>query len=166
MRSGCFENVAVILFFQGKFLPAMKNRFLHYAYHIFGWVLFLSLIVTFVFRKADRSIDISGIFSIQFLVFCMVYIFLFYANTFLFIPKLYLHKKYLYYFANKLSHKVAIKYFTDSLTLVETIGDHLLLVAGDKKEQSDNNSSQHIEDTFLLKLIPGLSIFSYPQIGS
>ncbi len=60
---------------------------------------------------------------------------------------------------NKAVHKVAITYITDALTLVDTIGEYLLLAAGDRFK---NESTEPVE-TFLLKMQDGLSITSYSE---
>ncbi len=57
---------------------------------------------------------------------------------------------------DKTVHKVAIIYFTDTLTLFEIIGDYILLGV-DKL----NNVSDEPVETFLLKMHPNLSIVNY-----
>ncbi len=58
---------------------------------------------------------------------------------------------------NKSAHKVAIIYFTDTLTLFEIIGDYMLLGVGDNL----NNVSDEPVETFLLKMQLNLSIVNY-----
>jgi len=58
---------------------------------------------------------------------------------------------------NKSRHKIAITYITDTLTLIDIIGEFMLLTAGD---QFKNESTNAVE-TFLLKMQDGLAITSY-----
>lgn len=58
---------------------------------------------------------------------------------------------------DKFSHKLAIHYITGTLTLLESFGDNLLLAYGDKTAQL----TEGIEDSFILKLMPGVSVISY-----
>jgi hypothetical protein len=55
------------------------------------------------------------------------------------------------------SHKIAVHYITETLTLLETFGDKLLLSYGDRNKQL----SESIEDAFILALKPNISIGSY-----
>ena len=56
---------------------------------------------------------------------------------------------------DKSKHQFAIHYISDSLTLVDSFGDSLLLAYGDKRNEPI------IEETFILKLQQNLSITSY-----
>lgn len=56
---------------------------------------------------------------------------------------------------NRLTHKVALTYYTSTFTMLETIQDNLLLKEG------NYNPLDGPVDTILLKLVPGLSISSY-----
>jgi len=58
---------------------------------------------------------------------------------------------------SKSRHKIAITYITDTLTLIDIIGEFMLLTAGD---QFKNESTNAVE-TFLLKMQDGLAITSY-----
>jgi hypothetical protein len=59
---------------------------------------------------------------------------------------------------NKTKHKVSVTYTTDTLLLLDCVGDHLLLsFAGPSK------ANEELE-TFLLKLAPNLSINSYRSL--
>lgn len=60
---------------------------------------------------------------------------------------------------DKATHKVAIIYTTEQLTLLDNAGDHLLLAYGDKVD-----TYSLVEDTFLLKLQPGISIVNYKSL--
>lgn len=61
---------------------------------------------------------------------------------------------------NKSAHKVAITYTTDILTLLDNAGEYLLLASGDQSE----NASKHAVETFLLRIVPNLSIVEYQEI--
>lgn len=65
---------------------------------------------------------------------------------------------------NKSAHKVAIHYITDTMTLLNSFGENLLLVYGDKSSELSVNPKQVIEDTFLMKLNSDVSITSYLQL--
>jgi hypothetical protein len=54
-------------------------------------------------------------------------------------------------------HKVAINYQTETLTLIDFMGDHLLLT-------KDAFESSEPSETFVIKMQPGLSIMSYQEI--
>lgn len=56
---------------------------------------------------------------------------------------------------SRAAHKVALTYYTGTFTLLETIGDNLLL-----KEGAYNPLLGSV-DTIFLKLVPGLAISSY-----
>jgi len=59
----------------------------------------------------------------------------------------------------KVSHKVAITYETNTLTLFATVGDYLVLATGDRLKESDELPV----DTFLLKIQPNMSIASWQR---
>jgi two-component system LytT family sensor kinase len=67
--------------------------------HVAGWFLFFSLILAFSFSSPGDGITITRIPAAPFLIFCFTFLFLFYLNNDILIPKLYLHQKYLPYFA-------------------------------------------------------------------
>lgn len=60
------------------------------------------------------------------------------------------------------AHKVAIIYFTDTLTWFGNIGDTLLLAEGDAAQGPDNQPIS----TFQLKTDDRLSIFNYAELSS
>ncbi|MFT3909434.1 MAG: hypothetical protein QM737_08425 [Ferruginibacter sp.] len=60
---------------------------------------------------------------------------------------------------NKLLHKVAITYYSDSLVLFEIIGDCILLAPADKVIESENESVE----TFMVKMQHGLSVSHYKE---
>ena len=60
---------------------------------------------------------------------------------------------------NKSAHRVAINYYTDTITVIETMGEYMLLANGDRSESFDD-----IPDTFVLKMQDGLSITKYKQL--
>ena len=66
--------------------------------------------------------------------------------------------------SDKAVHKVALHYFTGTITLLDSLGEYLLLAPGDKTKEL--TGSEIIEDTFLLKLVPGISISSYQDVVS
>ncbi|MOA19426.1 hypothetical protein D3C78_1398070 [compost metagenome] len=57
-------------------------------------------------------------------------------------------------FNQRNKHKIALHYTTDTLTLIDTIGDYLLL-------SSETEITNNPISTFMLKLQPNLSITSY-----
>jgi two-component system, LytTR family, sensor kinase len=76
-----------------------QNKLTLVIAHAAGWILFFSLLLGFLYNSRNAP-DISAIiFSWVFLVFCIVYLFLFYFNTYFLIPQFYLKKKYVIYFA-------------------------------------------------------------------
>ena len=66
--------------------------------HIAGWLLFFSLIIGFIGSNSRDEIRIKQFLSIPYLLFFSLYIFIFYFNSELLIPALYLQRKYFYYF--------------------------------------------------------------------
>jgi len=60
-------------------------------------------------------------------------------------------------------HKVAITYMTDIMTLIDNIGDYLVLAYGNKAESILSWQTEVI-DTFLLKVVPGLSVCNYSAV--
>jgi len=60
---------------------------------------------------------------------------------------------------NKAAHKVAITYISDTVTLVDTVSEYLLLAVGDPFK---NEPIEPVE-TFLVKMQDGLSIISYAE---
>jgi len=62
---------------------------------------------------------------------------------------------------DKTAHKVAITYFTEAFVLCRDMGEYLLL----GKEDPPLSGTQSVFETFLLKIQPGLGIFSYAEVG-
>lgn len=60
---------------------------------------------------------------------------------------------------NKALHKLAVNYYTGTVTVLETLGEYMLLAMGDMSESLDN-----IADTFVLKMQDGLSITRFRQL--
>ena len=60
---------------------------------------------------------------------------------------------------NRSRHTIAINYYTDIITVIETLGKYMLLAAGDR---SDNLTD--IPDCFVLKMQEGLSITKFQQL--
>jgi hypothetical protein len=76
----------------------MKQKFTPVVAHVAAWLLFFSLVLGFAIRMPNSAGDTtSRVFSLPFLIFSSVFLFLFYANYFLLFPKLYLRKKYFLY---------------------------------------------------------------------
>jgi hypothetical protein len=61
---------------------------------------------------------------------------------------------------NKESHRVGITYFTDKHILIDNIGDYLLLATNNTMEKN----AEEMTETFLLKIIPNLSICSFVRL--
>ncbi|HKB45633.1 MAG TPA: hypothetical protein VKC90_14645 [Chitinophagaceae bacterium] len=64
--------------------------------------------------------------------------------------------------ADKALHKVAITYITDTITLIDSFGEYLLLSLGDQIHPAGN---QELE-TFILGMQDNLSIINYKEIVS
>lgn len=60
--------------------------------------------------------------------------------------------------ADKSLHKVQISYITGGLTLLSTIGDHLVIATGDQTKNTGPIT------TFTIKLTPGLSVYEYQEV--
>ncbi len=56
-------------------------------------------------------------------------------------------------------HTVAVIYFTDTITVVDTLGEYMLLALGDQSENIND-----ISETFVLKMQDGLSITKFQQL--
>lgn len=61
--------------------------------------------------------------------------------------------------SNKLLHKVAITYYSDTLVLLEIIGDCILLAPADKLMEAENETVE----TFMIKMQDGFSISHYKE---
>ncbi len=61
---------------------------------------------------------------------------------------------------NKKLHKVAIIYFTKSLTVFDNVGDYLILATGDQTASDSKDACE----TILLKLLPNISIVNYSEV--
>lgn len=66
--------------------------------HLAGWLLFISLILGFAISGPADGQLWELLLSPPFLLFIFVYMFLFYINSYVFIPALYLKKNYTIYF--------------------------------------------------------------------
>jgi hypothetical protein len=73
------------------------NRATPFIAHFAAWVFFFSLVLGFLYGSPGREQPSAVIFSWSFLIFGLVYLALFYINTYLLIPYLYLEKKYFAY---------------------------------------------------------------------
>ena len=65
--------------------------------HMAGWLFFFSLMFGFLYRTPEANNPLHIIFSWSFIAFCIIFLFLFYFNTYVLIPKLYLEKKFVAY---------------------------------------------------------------------
>jgi len=65
---------------------------------LIGWLLFFSLIIAFSYNSPGGENVMQKIFSPWYLLFYITFIFLFYLNANLLMPKLYLQKKHFLYF--------------------------------------------------------------------
>lgn len=68
------------------------------AGHVIVWLLFFTLILS-VSVSMGAATFTQQLFSSNFYIFCIVYLFVFYFNSQVLFPYLYLQKKYLFYFA-------------------------------------------------------------------
>ncbi|HTQ64790.1 MAG TPA: sensor histidine kinase [Puia sp.] len=66
--------------------------------HIIGWIIFLSLPLLFLNGNSTNENKFQILFSANYFLFCIAYIFLFYFNTYFLIPQFYLQKKFFIYF--------------------------------------------------------------------
>lgn len=77
----------------------MRTKLINILGHVAGWLLFSSLIIGFFTRSPEGRDHAVSILSGPFLVFFSAFFFLFYFNTQVLIPLLYLQKRYALYFA-------------------------------------------------------------------
>ncbi|MGB8194567.1 MAG: sensor histidine kinase [Chitinophagaceae bacterium] len=75
----------------------MQSRPSTILFHVLGWLLLFSLIAAFVYNEPESGGITSQVLSPNFLLFCSLFVVLFYLNTHLLIPELYLKKKFLLY---------------------------------------------------------------------
>jgi len=79
-------------------LCMLYSKLARIGFHLIGWLLFFSLIIAFSYNFPGGENVMQKIFSPWYLVFYGTFIFLFYLNTNLLMPKLYLEKKHFLYF--------------------------------------------------------------------
>ncbi len=79
-------------------LSMVSSRTMRLLLHVAGWILFFGLMIAFTASANGGENFAARIFQPQYLFFYGVYIFLFYLNTELLIPDLYVKKHYFYYF--------------------------------------------------------------------
>jgi two-component system, LytTR family, sensor kinase len=78
----------------------MKTRLINIFSHVAGWLFFFSLILVFFSNSSDQGKTVlATIGAAPFLIFSLVYLSFFYCNYFLFVPQLFLTRKYLIYFS-------------------------------------------------------------------
>jgi hypothetical protein len=75
-----------------------SSRSLRLILHIAGWILFFGLMVAFTASAPGASQGLHRIFTQPFLLFLGVYLFLFYLNAEILIPRFYLQKQHFVYF--------------------------------------------------------------------
>jgi two-component system LytT family sensor kinase len=73
------------------------SKFTRIVFHLIGWLLFFSLIIGFTYNSPGGENVFQQLLAPHYLVFYFTYIFLFYLNTNLLMPRLWLEKKYIYY---------------------------------------------------------------------
>jgi two-component system LytT family sensor kinase len=77
----------------------MKNKLTTFLTHAAGWILFLSLPVLFVAGQQGNGSLISVLSHQATWLFFLTYIIIFYVNTYLLLPYLYLKKRFVLYVA-------------------------------------------------------------------
>ncbi|MBL7739703.1 MAG: sensor histidine kinase [Chitinophagaceae bacterium] len=90
---------ATVYLYVSSFAVVKQNKLTPIIPHVAGWVFFFSLVLGFVYRSPSIDSPFGIILSFPFLVFCLIFIFLFYFNTYVLIPRLYLERKYVIYAA-------------------------------------------------------------------
>lgn len=75
----------------------MRKKLTIIAVHAAAWIFFLSLVLSFLLHGPEQTDLSSQLLSGSFLLFCFVFLFIFYVNSFVLIPQLYLRKKFLLY---------------------------------------------------------------------
>ncbi len=75
----------------------MKQKLTPVVAHVAAWLLLFSLVLGFAIRMPNSGDTASRVFSLPFLLFSTIFLFLFYINYFLLFPKLYLRKKHFLY---------------------------------------------------------------------
>lgn len=61
-------------------------------------------------------------------------------------------------------HKVKITYITETITALDHVEDYMLLAYGNKSTELSGMSDKCIEDTFMLQIVPRLSVYCYMAI--
>src|SRR5258706_1605201 len=74
-----------------------QNKFTPIIAHAAGWIFFFSLVLGFLYNSTEIESPFTIVFSFAFFVFGAAYLFLFYLNTYVLIPNLYLQKKFWLY---------------------------------------------------------------------
>jgi two-component system, LytTR family, sensor kinase len=67
------------------------------VFHIFGWLVFLSLPLLFLYRGKDSLLLYTSLHSVEFWFFFLIFLALFYANYSLLIPRYFFAGRYLIY---------------------------------------------------------------------
>ncbi len=79
-------------------MPMFLSKGARLVIHVAGWILFLGLVIAFLSTSGNGSSVSQRIITLSFFVFFIVYFFLFYFNSLVLFPKLYLQKQHAYYF--------------------------------------------------------------------
>ena len=74
-------------------LPKVTNVFVH----VISWLLFFSLIISFDSLSSGSQNTLSELFTVNYLIFYLLYLFIFYCNLYVLVPVLYLKKHYVAY---------------------------------------------------------------------
>ena len=113
--------------------------------HITGWLIFLSLPVLFITGQSEEGSLPAVLTSRYYWLFLSFYIFIFYANAYFLIPRLYLKKKYLAY-------AVVLLLLIGAAWILKPF-DHLV---------ADNFRFRHMERPERMAPPPGDDLFSPP----
>lgn len=68
--------------------------------HVISWLLFFSLIISFDSLGSGNRQPFTALFSLSYLIFYAVYLFIFYFNLVVLVPQLYLQRRYMLYIAS------------------------------------------------------------------
>lgn len=95
------------------------------ASHAFVWLLFFTLILS-VSTSMGRATFWQQVMSVDFYIFCLVYLFIFYFNSGILFPRLYLQKKYIIYFSIVVLLFIAVYFLTPFDNLLRHANTHEL----------------------------------------
>ncbi len=79
----------------------MRVKLVQIVSHLAGWVFFFSLIFIFLSNTPNGQAGFAQtFFSVPFIIFSLTYVILFYLNSYLFVPQLYLQQKYFWFISS------------------------------------------------------------------